>query len=365
LRIVQLTFTRYLAALAILVYHFAQGLTPFDLPFIEKVTKSLNIGVSYFFVLSGFVMVIAYHNSRMDTVDRNKYFVNRIARIYPVYLFALLTLTGFYAYFGGRINANSFILGSLALQSWFPTHALSLNTPGWSICVEVLFYTLFPLLIVSYRKYSLNHVLWVVLVLWLLSQVVFIALFNSEYNQGLRSGFYKLIFYNPLMHMNEFTIGNAAALLFLKYRGYAVRNAGAWAFFAVLLTFGLILFKPDYLAYHNGLLAPLFAVFIFLLSMDKGKLYQLLSHRWLVYAGEINYSLYILQLPFYKLWTAVFDKLQVDNPYFLFYGYVVALTLVSAASYELLEKKAKAYITLKMAGRQSGTERIRTGLSQP
>lgn len=333
-----------MAAFAILVYHFGRVLWPFDQPFLSEISGQLNMGVSYFFCLSGFVMVIAYQDSKMDGRARARYFRNRFARIYPVYVFALLLLVGFYLFFGGKIKPAAFLLGLFAFQAWVPEYALSLNVPGWSICVEFFFYALFPLLVFWYRKTSLIRVLWPAAIFWLLSQVIFLGLLNSEYNHGLDSAFHKAIFYNPLMHLNEFIIGNVGALFFIQNRNFTIRSAGAWAVLALLLIIVLIACKPSFLSYHNGLLAPLFAIFILMLALDKGILSRKLSHPWLVYAGEISYSLYILQLPVHRVWSIILEKLNVTDPYLQFYSYATLLTILSALSYEMLESRAKAWI---------------------
>src|ERR1700754_1373119 len=85
----QLTFTRFLAALAIVVYHAKASVWPFNMAGLYSVFSKANSGVSYFFILSGFVMIIAYGSREQDRIDAREYYVNRLARIYPVYLLAL------------------------------------------------------------------------------------------------------------------------------------------------------------------------------------------------------------------------------------------------------------------------------------
>ena len=74
----QLTFTRFIAAFLLFVYHFRE----------IKSGEHLNLGVSYFYVLSGFVMILAY--GKKEHISPKEYYINRLARIYPLHIMTLL-----------------------------------------------------------------------------------------------------------------------------------------------------------------------------------------------------------------------------------------------------------------------------------
>jgi peptidoglycan/LPS O-acetylase OafA/YrhL len=87
MRIEQLTFTRFIAAVSIVIFHFGSGRFPLNILYPQFIFKQANVSVSYFFILSGFVMIVAYHkNSNIDFIA---YMKNRFARIYPVYFIAI------------------------------------------------------------------------------------------------------------------------------------------------------------------------------------------------------------------------------------------------------------------------------------
>ncbi|MDW5290748.1 hypothetical protein [Formosa sp. PL04] len=64
MRLEQITFTRFLAAISIVIFHHGKNIFPFNQEGVSFIIKQANIGVSYFFILSGFVMVIAYGNKK-------------------------------------------------------------------------------------------------------------------------------------------------------------------------------------------------------------------------------------------------------------------------------------------------------------
>ena len=115
------------------------------------------IAVSFFFVLSGFVLTYSYSGSdgRMRGT-RSAFYLARFARIYPAYLLAaiaaiplfFLALRQVHTLAGTlmRVAAGGTLVAAL-VQSWLPRTANYLNSPAWSLSVEAFFYLLFPLIL--------------------------------------------------------------------------------------------------------------------------------------------------------------------------------------------------------------------------
>jgi peptidoglycan/LPS O-acetylase OafA/YrhL len=155
----QLTFTRFLAAFAIVVFHAHSDVWPFTQPFLHSIFSKANVGVSYFFILSGFVMVIAYGKNKAVEIKKSSYYLNRVARIYPVYFIALIIGVAAALIKTHTIPVKPLILQLLVVQSWVPGSIDKFNYPGWSLSVEALFYLAFPFLFnYVYRKASLKSV---------------------------------------------------------------------------------------------------------------------------------------------------------------------------------------------------------------
>ena len=144
MRLEQLTFTRFLAAISIVVFHYGKSVFPFSHDAIYFIFKQAYIGVSYFFILSGFVMIIAYNNK--GKIEFWDYMKRRFARIYPVFFLAIIVLLTYYMIIGKPIDYKGLILNITMIQSWIPGYALSFNGPGWSLAVEMFFYLSFPFL---------------------------------------------------------------------------------------------------------------------------------------------------------------------------------------------------------------------------
>jgi len=61
LQINQITFTRFIAALSVVFFHYGSHTLPSSLPWLKESITAGPIAVNYFYVLSGFIMAIAYY----------------------------------------------------------------------------------------------------------------------------------------------------------------------------------------------------------------------------------------------------------------------------------------------------------------
>lgn len=325
----QITFTRFLAALSIVIFHFGQETFFYQNDYIGFLSSSANLGVSYFYLLSGFIMIIAYFNKK--EVSTIEYYQNRLARVYPTYLFALIfffIINHFY------IDLKALILNLFTLQSWVPGKVLSYNVPGWSISVEMFFFLCFPFLLKLYKS-KINPKIYFtgILLIWISTQVltnyiVRFGDFDLIHNQRLR----EFIYYNPIMHINEFLIGNAAGIFFIKNikpKNYDI---------SILITVMLLILTIRFigLEFHNGLLAVLFVPLIILICANTGVITKIFNHKILVYLGSVSYSLYIIQLPLHILFFQFYEKFDFAKEY-SFYYYLAFLIICSILSYELIE----------------------------
>ncbi len=335
MRIEQITFSRFIAAISIVILHFGTDVPPFNSSIISGLFENASVGVSYFFILSGFVMVIAYGRKE---VNASSYFLNRVARIYPVYLLGILILLAYFLLRKLPVDLPGLATNLFVVQAWIPSYAMSFNGPGWSLTVEFLFYILFPFLLnVVYKKWGYKKIILSVLLFWFFSQLFFYVMeFPDLYSPGSIKR-YNLFYYFPLMHLNEFLIGNLAGLFFLKNQHKLIRNYDWLIVLIFLVTVICLKVAPMGLNIHNGFLALLFVPLILAISLNNGLLTTIFKKKIFVFLGEISYSIYILQIPISKWTESIFYHLHMDNGIVNFYAFCVLLILFSAFSYKFLE----------------------------
>ncbi len=316
--------------MAIVISHFNKDLFLYKIDYISNLFLRANVGVSYFFILSGFIMIIAYH--KKDKIDYFEFYKNRFARIYPLYIVGLLL------YFITRSDLFDWyklVLYSLGIQTWIPGEAMILNFPGWSISVEFLFYLLFPLLYNHFYSKK-NKTIWVVtIVLWLITQVFSNLYPISGVYEGPHTKSHEFLYYFPIWHLNEFLIGNLAGMFFVK--NFKQKNYDVQVILIFLLILLSLMFVP--LFYHNGLMALLFVPAILLISGNNGKITKLFSMKPLEYLGEISYAVYITHIPVLYL-LREFLKVQgyQFNSNIVFAIYVIVILITSALFYQCIEK---------------------------
>lgn len=343
MRIEQLTFTRFIAALSIVVFHFGADIFPFNYNCFSFLIKQANLGVSYFFILSGFVMIIAYGQNG-KRVDKFKYYMNRLARIYPIYLAALLLMVIFYFADKRAVSPTEFVLSFFVVQAWIPPYPLTLNGPGWSLAVEFFFYALFPLLFNRiYAKTELKKLFIPIISFWAVSQIILNILGNSSFYKGFPSNSHDLLYYNPIMHLNEFLIGNLAGLFFLKMDKTKSKNY-TWHLLVLLILLILLLKLPIPVTFHDGLLAIIFIPFILFFSLSSGTLAKIFNSKALIFLGEISYGIYILQIPVYYWSMGLLRYLGFHNNYVLFYFPLIILIASSSLSYVYIETPLRKMI---------------------
>lgn len=332
MKIKQITFTRFIAAIAIVIYHYGGDFSIYKIKYIVDIFSKANIGVSYFFILSGFIMIIAYHSKKK--IDYLDFYKNRFARIYPLYVIGLLL----FLIISHDFNVLTIIGYLLGFQSWFPGRALVLNFPGWSISVEFFFYLVFPVLY-NYVYSRQKKYTWVVVIaIWIITQVFSNYFMHSGLYEGRDSKSHDFISYFPLLHINEFLVGNLAGLFFVK--NYKPKNYD-WAIISVFMLIILsLLFIPLY--FHDGLMAVFFVPLIVLISMNNGYLTKLFSWKLLEFLGEISYAIYIIHIPVLFIFRSVLEENKwIFSINMVFGMYIFILIVISSILYYFIEKPVR------------------------
>lgn len=324
-----LTATRAFAAIMVFIYHFGRAVYPFSL--LPDLFGGGNTAVSYFFVLSGFVLYISYCDKQFSY---KSFIVKRLVRIGPAYYAALAVSVWLYFFFYKMGYSPDFLwqLGYsiLFMQADVPGYALSLNTAAWSISVEMFFYLLFPLILYVQRK-SIRYFLVFSILLYLVTEMAYIRNFRQDFSDTQNFMFYV---YHPVIHLHEFLIGMVGGYLF-RHSKVKMLPRFPLPLFLTLLVIALFALRPISPVYfQGGLLAPLFMILIWSFAVYNP---VFLNFRAFVFVGEISYGMYILQFPVREsmLWANRLWLRLPDTAFF--YCSFGVLCLVAAASYYWLE----------------------------
>jgi peptidoglycan/LPS O-acetylase OafA/YrhL len=309
---------RFFAALQVLVFHCTRWPTWSGHPYAQNVAGSGFVAVSAFFILSGFILTYVHSGRDARPLDRRNFYVNRFARIYPAYGFALALIGPFFIVHTIRIDGFvTFLKGAIAvptlLQAWVPSLAMAWNPPSWSLSVEAFFYLLFPIIapwIVTCRASTA----WVLAVACYASclavPLVYLAVSpdgSTPATPESMAFWLNALRYNPAVRLPEFVIGILLGRSFLEGGVQRVLGAGAalWSILAVgALVLGLSQ-SPSvpYPLLHNGLFAPVIVLLIASLAIGRGPIAAFLGTRPMIALGDASYSLYVLHVPLLVFWS--------------------------------------------------------------
>jgi peptidoglycan/LPS O-acetylase OafA/YrhL len=313
-RLPALTGLRFVAALAILLFHYGGPLVARAPAWLERARTNGFAWVGLFYVLSGFVLARA-HPEPMDAAARRRFWIARLARLYPAYLVAFLLGAPFvlerWSAGGSAAVAKAAVVAAAALllvQAWIPPVARIWNAPGWSTSVVASFYLAFPYVAARLARLS-RRGLWLALAgAWALSlslPLLWLALrpdgpvANFTWNEPF---WLEALKFHPLARSGEFLAGVALGLL--DRRAPLVRRRGGIAAaVAFAAAFGLLAWGGlPYPLLHNGALVPLFALGVLGVARSSGPVARALSSAPARTLGDASFALYALQEPLW-LWA--------------------------------------------------------------
>lgn len=356
-----ITGLRFFAALLIIFNHtFGLGLFPLQALY----NPILAQGVSFFFVLSGFVLAINYRDFAKAGAFRN-YYAARIARIYPLYLSVLIiSVVLRYIAVGGvafsREGFANFFSEAFLVQAWLSGANLTMafNPPGWTISAEALFYVTMPFFVIKKtRKAALLATAVAVALLLAFAQWTGLPLAFDRYS------LLHLIAENPIGRLPEFVLGIFLGRLFLS-RPHAPRGSVALWTGLELAAVALCYFSswmsrylssypeprtiigavPAAIIFGSGA-APAFGALIYVFARQAGRLSQAVGNRFWVYLGESSFALYLIHLPlimspwFIAPFFDGYAHLTTVQKIGTYLTLTVVLLAVSAALHELIEER--------------------------
>lgn len=354
--ILPLTGLRFVAALYVFIFHIHIRWPITSNNFVSNIIGQGAVGMSLFFILSGFVLAYRYAGQSFTV---SEYLKNRFARIYPIYaVAALITLPWLgFDIIGVSITdtlkaiCKVFLIVTsniFLVQAWFPQFFGYWNDGGsWSISVEAFCYLMLPLMLPYLLRASTEKLFLTIAICWVWAILPGISatLFDAPTNP---------VFYSmPVFRLPEFLVGVCSFLLIR--RGFIYQHgvlAQIIVTFLFLLYLGFIGSRMAIYVGHNWIVIPVVAFMIFSLSNNKGIISLILSSRIFVWLGKISYCFYSFQAFIILLMITYHAKLVetipiLSNNIVLMAVSFLVLVAMSAAGYYLIEEPTRKFIRMK------------------
>lgn len=358
-----LTGIRAVAAIMVVLFHAAQETDVSKWPVIFRLPARFalqwHIGVTVFFVLSGFLITVRYAQHIEPSLDwAKRYMQNRFARIYPIYF--LLTVVSFLVMWWrpdllhGRFmwpatytlqdQLNVVVLNLILLRAYF-ADIFTIGLPtAWSLTVEETFYVSAPLILMSLKGKLRRLLLFAALFLGIGMLLVVIGSYSA-----LDYGFMD----TPRYMLNTTFFGRSAEFLFgiglaLWIAKHPVTNdnksaytwlgvAGIMIYMAAIMVFHYLypINSPNDWSYFqifgNSFILPIFICALFYgLINEQTVLRRLLETKVFDLLGKSSYVLYLIHL---GTFDTLFRAYVSDNELVCLVTYI----LVSIALYKLVE----------------------------
>lgn len=330
---------RAIAAMMVLIWHFK--------PKGEHVSPTLDFlfgngfaGVDVFFVISGFIMVYTTGGRVGGGREALLFLAKRIARIWPLYAFGTALYVIFLCALGWLTN-EEIIKTALSLV-FYPVNPAPTLDVGWTLNIEMYFYTIFAVCLLF------DRLRWIVAGLWII--VTLVVQSSSASFSFLPES---LTFMAPLLvqaiHpcIPEFFAGMLIASFFVS--GISIKKAIAIPIASLLVAFSAWQYLDGF--YNNpgiyGMGSSAIALVLGFSIAEKS------GCGWrpgpaTMWIGNISFSIYILHTTVGLSATKILMNTSLHS-YTSGIGYLIFLTVLvlclSALTHEYIEKRVSSSIS--------------------
>jgi peptidoglycan/LPS O-acetylase OafA/YrhL len=253
------------------------------------------VGVSFFFVLSGFVLSWSAKSG-----EPAKAFIRRrIVKVFPNHL--VMWILAMILFAGATTSWKAWLPNLFLLHTWIPDFsvAMSVNTPSWSLGGEMLFYLIFPLLIRPISRMPVRR-LWTwagIMVAGLfLYQLAAVTLVPADPGNPIipvSELQYWFGYFLPVGRMFEFTLGAILARVVLAGKWIGIKPLAAIG----IMIFGYVasMFVPFQFALNFATLVPIAIVVASFANADRLGTPTRLRGRVAIFLGNISFGFYMAQ----------------------------------------------------------------------
>ena len=331
------------------------------------------LGVSIFFVMSGFLMTYRYEPVEFAVSLKNNFSFswNKIKKLYPLHILTMIcqVILVIITWTSEDIKISTIIdligkivLNVMLMQTWIPHSSVnvSLNGVAWYLSVTFFLYFMFPWIkkIVEQEKISkLCTVCGVIMAGEVITCIPFIMFLGKD------SPIYIWFMYCfPIFRLGDFFVGCVLKRIYFEtnLRKIGVVKGTTYEVLAVLFT-GLvfILLKKEYnsivaIALHNWTTVYILisAVWVLLFAANKGLITKLLYNKLTMYVGNISVYAFLIHYVITQYTSKILQYMNVEIDVWYRTFLVFAELVISILLSEIYKRFHESIIAKKMQERK-------------
>lgn len=267
-------------------------------------------GVSFFFILSGFVLSFAYSEKiTMGTYSTKSLVTKQLTKIYPLHLATFLFMYLLDLRISHDYDISVIIPTILLLQSWFPADRFYFvaNGSSWFLCDMLFFYTIFALL----NKYLLGNNKRTVCYAYVVALVVYICLIATLPDKLINP----ILYANPLTRLLDFSFGILIFKFYQSEKGTIIRDTiKRQSAITISMTEAVIILSVVLIAilYPHcpqrirtaslfWLVIPSFIFFFSISDNSRGAFSRFLHQKPIVWLGNLSFTIYLIHMPVFRV----------------------------------------------------------------
>lgn len=331
-RVNEIDLLRFISAIAVVFHHYAfrgyyaDSMTVMPYPLLAPASKYGNLGVEFFFMISGFVILMTAANGSLKA-----FVISRMVRLYPAF-WACCTATFLVtlAIGGERYSATlTQYLANMTMLSGF-TSTPSMDGAYWSLFVEIRFYAIVAIVLMLGGIKHFEKIQ----IIWLASTIA--------------------LEFHPIPKLRYLLIADYSAFFIAGATHFLIWSKGLSKdrIIIILITWILSLKQtisglPAFESYYNtsvnrfivGGIITLFFITLTLVSLRKTGWFG--KKQWIT-LGSLTYPLYLIHQNIgYMAFNALYPEI---NSHILFWGAIAGSIAFAYAVHRFVERNLAPFM---------------------